>query len=459
MKSVWDLSLHGKNDELQKLITDFPGVVSSVDLQFGQTALHRAVYFGQKGTVELLISKNADPNAKDLDGNTPLHIACKEGQKDVARYLLSLDDVDIDAKNKLNETILHKACGGTKYTWKETCFEIVVMLLENNASLTEKDYRGKLAKDNLASLTFAYRFEDELQRIITSDPPKIVKLKRNDLIIKVKEEDKGEDEEKESSPLLSSGNLNKTDCSIVSASNTSQKNERKETKSPGCSSSNIGEITELYVTSPNSKGSQEDVMTYTNSPFAMSSRTSGNNAPVNDRDVMTYTDTPYTLKSVNPKTVNINSGVIQDGVMEEKEENVFIEEEDDDGDDETPSVTGSRKFCDTERGAQFAKLGENFLSRSASGGRGGVIRATGRGRGSGDRRRDSLSITANIGDDTIDSESHTSDIASTLPATAVSSSPSKPPISPISKVVVGSTVIKPPVSEYQPFKFASHYLA
>jgi len=41
--------------------------------------LHHAVYEGHKETVELLIAKGADVNAKDEDGDTPLVYA--EGEK------------------------------------------------------------------------------------------------------------------------------------------------------------------------------------------------------------------------------------------------------------------------------------------------------------------------------------------------------------------------------------------
>ena len=39
--------------------------------------------------VKLLISKGANVNIQDIDGNTPLHLASEQGQKDILISLLS----------------------------------------------------------------------------------------------------------------------------------------------------------------------------------------------------------------------------------------------------------------------------------------------------------------------------------------------------------------------------------
>ena len=58
---------------------------------YGWTPWHCAALHGQKDMVELLLAHKADANTKDVDGNTPLHLAaayCDKGDcKDVVEFL------------------------------------------------------------------------------------------------------------------------------------------------------------------------------------------------------------------------------------------------------------------------------------------------------------------------------------------------------------------------------------
>ena len=51
------------------------------------TALHEAAFEGRKETVELLIAKGADLNAKDDDGKTPLDLTIKRKRTKAADLL------------------------------------------------------------------------------------------------------------------------------------------------------------------------------------------------------------------------------------------------------------------------------------------------------------------------------------------------------------------------------------
>ena len=72
------------------------------------TALHWAAVQGKPDEVNLLLSRGADCNVKDLHGWTPLHYAVVEGHKEVVALLLS-NGADPDARDEDNCTPLDRA--------------------------------------------------------------------------------------------------------------------------------------------------------------------------------------------------------------------------------------------------------------------------------------------------------------------------------------------------------------
>jgi len=58
-------------------------------VSLGNTGLHWAVRYGQTQVIRLLVDKySATVNAQNADGETPLHLAVREGRDDIAQYLL-----------------------------------------------------------------------------------------------------------------------------------------------------------------------------------------------------------------------------------------------------------------------------------------------------------------------------------------------------------------------------------
>uniref|UniRef100_A0A7I4YCR7 Acyl-CoA-binding domain-containing protein 6 n=1 Tax=Haemonchus contortus TaxID=6289 RepID=A0A7I4YCR7_HAECO len=80
-----------------------PEVLNSTDQHLGMTALHWAIDSGCDKVVQFLISKGADVNAVDPEGNTPLHFAAYCHREAAAEVLIS-KGADRMARNSDGQT-------------------------------------------------------------------------------------------------------------------------------------------------------------------------------------------------------------------------------------------------------------------------------------------------------------------------------------------------------------------
>jgi len=62
---------------------------NAAENQYGDTSQLFASTRGDKAIVELLVANNADVNARDSKGGTPLHLAANAGHKAVVEVLLN----------------------------------------------------------------------------------------------------------------------------------------------------------------------------------------------------------------------------------------------------------------------------------------------------------------------------------------------------------------------------------
>ncbi|MBS1787037.1 MAG: ankyrin repeat domain-containing protein [Acidobacteria bacterium] len=93
----------GKRSEIEQLLAANPELINGTDAA-GSTALHHAAGFGPAETLELLISKGADVNAKNRRGSTPLHWAIHDEAK---VRLLVAKGADVNAQQVQNRTPLY----------------------------------------------------------------------------------------------------------------------------------------------------------------------------------------------------------------------------------------------------------------------------------------------------------------------------------------------------------------
>jgi len=94
-----------------------------------------AVRRGDVQEVARLLAAGADPNVRDPDGETPLHIAAEQCRADLAELLLR-HGADPNAKNVRGETPLHRA------VW-ERCGAVVELLLRRGADPNARDADGE----------------------------------------------------------------------------------------------------------------------------------------------------------------------------------------------------------------------------------------------------------------------------------------------------------------------------
>ncbi|CAB4416918.1 unnamed protein product [Rhizophagus irregularis] len=80
------------NDDSSSVTTVSPALPHNISHSHTQTPLAIACKFGQTVTARLLLAYGADPDIQDQEGETPLHLATRNGFDDCARLLVGLDD-------------------------------------------------------------------------------------------------------------------------------------------------------------------------------------------------------------------------------------------------------------------------------------------------------------------------------------------------------------------------------
>ena len=88
----------------------------------GRMPIHVA---SEVDALKLLIGKGADPNVQDLVGNSPLHYAVADKDKERAKFLVQLESINVNLANEAGSTPLHLTSGDS---------ELANLLLEAGAN-------------------------------------------------------------------------------------------------------------------------------------------------------------------------------------------------------------------------------------------------------------------------------------------------------------------------------------
>ena len=105
--NVQDAAGAGDLKKVKALLKGNPDLVFN-KIHCGWTALHFAARNGQNEVAEFLLANKADLNVKDCIGQTPLHMAVMSGYKAMVELLLA-SGADINAKDNNGRTPLHMA--------------------------------------------------------------------------------------------------------------------------------------------------------------------------------------------------------------------------------------------------------------------------------------------------------------------------------------------------------------
>lgn len=98
----------------------------------GLTPLHIAAKFGRVEIIRRLVTKGADPNARGRNSATPLHLAAESGQEEAARLLVELG-ADVNARDESGRTPLH-------YAAMAGHFKVAALLLERGADANAREW-------------------------------------------------------------------------------------------------------------------------------------------------------------------------------------------------------------------------------------------------------------------------------------------------------------------------------
>ena len=157
-------AVHDKDVAKAREILDKPGstVVNARDPASGDAPIHIIVKSHDIGWLGFLLQANADANARDRDGNTPLILAAAGRWTEGVELLIAIH-ADVDRRNNAGETALIKAVEAN-----DTADARVLLDAGANPDLTD-NAAGRSARD------YATQRGGPVAKLLADAPKKVTK--------------------------------------------------------------------------------------------------------------------------------------------------------------------------------------------------------------------------------------------------------------------------------------------
>jgi ankyrin repeat protein len=139
--TLWEAAASGNLAQLRGILQAEASQVQLREVQFGETALHRAVLAERAAAVELLLAAGAQPSAGNHLWRTPLHYGAATGNLAVVKMLVEAGS-NVFALDARGSTPLHEAAAA-RHT------EVYEFLLRNGAIDSTRNNNGLSAADML----------------------------------------------------------------------------------------------------------------------------------------------------------------------------------------------------------------------------------------------------------------------------------------------------------------------
>lgn len=143
--AIHEAAREGRTAAVESLLNANPRLATKRD-DDDRLPIHWAVSYNHMPVVELLVSrKDFDPEVQDASGWTPLMIAASIREGDELVDMLLSKEADVNAKNYSGQTALH-------FTASKNNLETARKLISHGATARVKDKRGQLPLHRAAAI-------------------------------------------------------------------------------------------------------------------------------------------------------------------------------------------------------------------------------------------------------------------------------------------------------------------
>ena len=108
-------ALYHRNDIFEWLYEHLKVPLDATDDSLG-AVIHQAAKSNNLKIVKFCIDNGIDPNTRNAEKCTALHLASECGSIDIVEYLLSLPTIEVNARDVIRRTPLHYACDNGNYS-------------------------------------------------------------------------------------------------------------------------------------------------------------------------------------------------------------------------------------------------------------------------------------------------------------------------------------------------------